>query len=174
MKKFLVYIMTMSFIITLFGCYAEEGTTSSQSEAVSVSEPESEVPSKTVSEFKPEDKYTFLTSKYVVSTKKRLHDVTYSRRYYLVKGRVAGVTMTTTLPDDKSATEYFNETVKDYPDALRGGTSVTVFMEGKKLGQYRDASLTKLLFLLETEGYEAFLNFDKDDFLDRYSGAVVD
>lgn len=175
MKKFLVFVLTLSFAIPFFGCNeVHEPEPSSEAETSNVSEASSEALSKVVSEFKPEEKYTFLTSKYVVSTKKRFHDVTYSRKYYLVKGRVEGESMTTTLPDEKSATDYYNETIKDYPDAVRGGTSVTVFMTGKQLGQYRSATLTKLLFLLETEGYEYALNFDKDDYLDRYSGAVKD
>lgn len=172
MKKLFILFLTISFTFSAFGCYEAEETSSA--EEATVSESSSEVPSKVVSEFVPEKVYTFLTSKYVVSTKTRLHDVTYSRRYYLVKGRVAGATMTTTLPTDKDATEYYNEAIKDFPDAVRGGSSVTVFLQGKNLGQYNNASLTKLLFLLETEGYDYYLNFDKDDFLDRYSGAVVD
>lgn len=174
MKKFLVFVLVLCFAIPFFGCYEIEEAESSLSEEESVSQASSEMPSRVVSEFKPEEKYTFLVSKYVVSTKKRFHDVTYSRKYYLVKGRVEGATLTTTLPDEKSAVEFYNETLKDYPDAIKGGTSVTVYMQGKQLGQYRSASLEKLLFLLETEGYQYSLNFDKDDYLDRYSGAVKD
>ena len=173
MKKLFVFFIIICFMIPFFGCYEEEVDNSSD-ESEDISFVSSQEPSKVVSEFKPEEKYTFLNSKYIVSTKTRLHEVTYSRRYYLVKGRVEGCTMTTTLPDDKAATEYYNQTVKDYPDAVKGGTSITVYMTGKQLGQYRSATLTKLLFLLETEGYQYSLNFDKDDFLDRYSGAVTD
>ena len=173
MKKFLVFVLILSFAIPFFGCYEVEETDYS-SEEESVSEIPSVTPSKVVSEFQPEKKYTFLTSKYVVSTKKRFHDVTYSRKYYLVKGRVEGAMIVVTLPDEKTAIDYYNETIKDYPDAVRGGTSVTVYMQNKELGQYKSASLEKLLFLLETEGFQYSLSFDKDDYLNRYSGAVKD
>lgn len=174
MKRFFIFAILTSFAVSFFGCYNDEDVSSSSSEEVAQSSLESEVSSKEVSVFVPEKKYTFLTSKYVVSTKKRFHEVTYGYRYYLVKGRVNGATMTATLPDDKTAGEYYSETLKDFPDAIRQGTSVTVFLQGKKLRQYNNCSYEKLTFLLETEGFKYSANFDVEDFQERYSGVIND
>ncbi len=173
MKRLLVLTLIMSFVFPFFGCFEEEVAESSEVSESSAESSEESSKSE-ISVFVPEEEYPFLTSKYVVSSKTRFHDTTYSYRYYLVKGRVVGATQTISLPDEKTAKEYHAQILKEYPDAMLMASSVTVFLEGKKLGQYNNCSLNKLKFILETEEREYSVSFDEEDFLDRYSGVISD
>ncbi|MBQ3230161.1 MAG: hypothetical protein IJB49_04000 [Clostridia bacterium] len=173
--KFRLIALLLLFVCLFLSACVESGENSevgpdiSASEAVSEDLRESETPeseaesSVAESTVAPEEKYDFLSSEYIVVSTRESFGKKYVYEYYLLKGKVAGLKLFTTLSDKESAEEYFELIKEEHPDAELDGLTVIHYLGDNDVFCY-GYSLEKLLFVLEKGGYEYELRFDKAQF----------
>lgn len=170
MKK---YISTLCIIIlcSLFaGCewLAEPVYSEAESDVSNHSEVSSESSeSESESSVAIEEIFEFLTSHYTLTSTRESFGTVYVCDYYFVDGYVAGARVNTTLPNEETATEYYEMLVQDSPYAELNVLTVTDYITDEELNYY-GYDLEKLKFMLDKSGYTYVINFNESEFLDDF------
>ncbi len=149
----------------------------SNTESQEVSEEASEEASESVSDTETsedayEKKYPFLKSEYVITSKIMTGETVFVCKYYFVDKKVAGAKLMTTFDDTKTAKDYYDIILDDYPDAKIDRLTVTHFLADDD-NYFYGYSPEKLKFALETAGYAVSVGFDIDEFYKDESDAVT-
>ncbi len=165
MKIIIILIFALLISVFTFGCTSvgegpDYGSDNSDFEDISYLSDTSFDTTESESSVNPEEVYPFLSSKYVVTSRRESFGTVYECKYYLVDGKVAGAKLMTTLPDEPAALEYFETVLEDYPDATMLGLTVTHYLEDN-MHFYYGSTLDKLKFLLDKSGYDFTVDFDE-------------
>ena len=168
MKRIFIAFIIAALMTTASGCFKETKPQSSDfvSSNVEVSEEISVDPDKNAVK-----KYPFLNSKYTVSATRIMHGIEYRYDYYFQKGTVAGLKQTVILLDPDSAQLYYDDVVENCPEAYLDGVTVIHYM-GEDASCYGN-TLEMLEFRLKTAEFEYTVNFNKEEFLQRYESQIA-
>ncbi len=160
--KFISIILLAFAACFLFGCVDVQDPSSAESGTSEESE---------VNFPRPErneiiEKYTFLKSKYTVTAVSELHDIKYTYDYYFVDGSVGGMRQRVTFSNPENARKYYTDIVSKCPEAIINASTVTYYV-GEDAFCY-GFPLDKLKYQLEKIEYEYTVNFNEEEFLEKF------
>ena len=174
MKKFITFFLLSGLILlSFFGCNTNQNIPESlekdvsKENALSEDSINSHENSKEQSGPRPEEVYPFLKSKYKVTSIMNSFEKLYVCEYYFVDGYVVGAKLMTTLQTEEDANEYYNIIIDEFEDAVLSQCTVTHFLDDDD-NFYYGYSLEKLKFVLERTGYEIGMNFDEEEFNEKF------
>ena len=114
-----------------------------------------------------EEIFEFLSSHYTLTSTRESFGTVYVCDYYFVDGYVAGARISTTLPNEATATEYYEMVKQNSPYAFLNVLTVTDYIVGEDLN-YDGYELEKLKFMLDKSGYSYTVNFNESEFSDEF------
>lgn len=166
MKKIISFILLGSLVLSAWGCGNNAGEASSTVSEITeeaASEQESSEEISVNPDIEMAKRYKFLNSKYTVISRRDAFGTVYVCYYYFVDGVVAGAKTVTTFSTPKSAEEYYDNIIEDYPDAYIQDSTVVNYLSDEE-DFYYEYSLEKLEFVLKKSGYTVGRSFDIEDF----------